>query len=64
MASRNVSVHTMSLYVIDRTNYVNPIIHITMTNKSATTSNYVNKTSIYLSKTLAYIGHSANSKAE
>ena len=52
MTSRNVSVHTMSIYVIHRTDYANSAVHIDifiiMTNKSAITSNYVNKTYIYL----------------
>ena len=48
MASRNVSVHIMLIYVIHRTNHTN-YVYITMTNRSAMTWNCVNKTSICLS---------------
>ena len=49
MASRNLSVHTMSIYVIHRTNYANTALHIVLTKKSVMTSSYVNITYFYLS---------------
>ena len=46
VASRNVSVHAMSIYVIHGTNHASPAVHIvyiyniTMTNKSAMSQIY------------------------
>ena len=38
----------MSIYVIHRTNYANPALHIVLTKKSVMTSSYVDKPYFYL----------------